>query len=77
MLILKLVQEDEERHYQRDKVGNEIDIEVAHKRCGVELKNVTLAVGEWDKHRLEVQTCAVLKGTERKQGQRQLLPLEG
>ena len=44
MLILKLVQEDEERHYQRDKVGDEIDIEVAHKRCGVELKNVALAV---------------------------------
>jgi len=45
MLILKLVQEDEERHDQRDKVGDEIDIVVAHKRFGVEVKNVALAVG--------------------------------
>ncbi len=77
MLVFEFVEKDEEGDNQREEIGHEIDVIVAYEGSGVELKHVALAIRQGNEHRLEMQASAVLERTQREQGQRQLLLLEG
>lgn len=77
MLVFEFVQENKEGDYQRQKVGNQIDVVVAHEGSGVKLKHIALAIGQGNQHCLEMQASTVLERTQRKKGMRELLLLKG